>query len=67
VHEGIPIVSLFRYEDIQHLLRDPATWSSQFPPPPGLTADDLPPSMLVTDPPQHTRLRVLVSQAFTPA
>jgi len=63
---GAPVVSIFRHDDIQGVLRDPATWSNAFPPPPGFTADDLPPSMLVTDPPAHTRLRGLVSQAFTP-
>src|SRR5689334_23924104 len=64
--DGAPVVSIFRYDDIQAVLRDPATWSSAFPPPPGFSAEDLPPSMLVTDPPAHTRLRGLVSQAFTP-
>src|SRR5262245_51450968 len=66
-HSGFPITSVFRYADVQATLRDPDTWSNNFPPPPGIDPAMMPePSMLGQDPPQHTRLRSLVSQAFTP-
>ena len=65
-HPGLPIVSVFRHVDVQAILREPATWSNNFRPPPGVDPDRLPRSMLGQDPPDHTRLRSLVSQAFTP-
>src|SRR3989449_4281318 len=64
--EGLPVVSVFRHADCQAILRDPQTWSSVFPTPPGFAPEDVPRSMLVMDPPEHTRLRGLVNLAFTP-
>jgi cytochrome P450 len=66
VHDGTPIVSVFRYADVQAILKDAGTWSNRFSPPPGIDPSQFPePSMLGQDPPAHTRLRSLVSQAFT--
>src|SRR5206468_1750866 len=51
-HEGLPVVSVFRHADCQAILRDPPAWSSAFPTPPGFAPEDVPRSMLVTDPPE---------------
>src|SRR5438105_13486374 len=65
-HEGLPVVSVFRHADCQAILRDPPAWSSAFPTPPGFAPEDVPRSMLVTNPPEHTRLRAPLTLAFTP-
>ena len=63
---------LTRYDDITEFLRDPrfgksgyqAIFESRFGS--GPNGPWLPMSMLFRDPPDHTRLRALVSKAFTP-
>lgn len=51
---------LTRYDDVHRALRDHATFSSTLPGAPKAL------SMNAADPPEHTRLRSLVSRAFTP-
>ena len=55
VHSGLPVrlVSVFRYEDCQAILRDAQTWSSEFPVLTQVMGQEGPPrrSMLGTDPP----------------
>jgi cytochrome P450 len=68
-HAGLPrrVYSVFRYADVQAILRDWETWSSQFPPTILPDTEEAPAaSMLGSDPPRHTRLRSLVNKAFTP-
>ena len=54
--------SVFRYNDVQRVLTDYNTFSSQY-----MGAQQpLAVSLLNTDPPRHRELRSLVTQAFTP-
>jgi cytochrome P450 len=63
---------LTRYDDVVTALRDPRFGRAGFEPlldavyGDGIVTGELPPSMLFRDPPDHTRLRSLVSRAFTP-
>ncbi len=65
-------VVLTRYDDVLTLLRDPRFGREGFHPmlaasqPSPTNPEPLPPSMLFQDPPVHTRLRALVTKAFTP-
>ena len=65
-----PIV-LSRYDDVQTVLRHPAASSDDrkspnWVPPEGYDPETASPTFLSLDPPDHTRLRGLVSKAFTP-
>jgi cytochrome P450 len=52
---------IFRYNNIQQMLLDPATFTSQ-----GVGGGLLGAGLVGMDPPRHRQLRALVSQAFTP-
>jgi cytochrome P450 len=54
-----------RFEDCARVLTDPSMSSQELTPGPE-TARSLRPSFLALDPPDHTRLRRLVSKAFSP-
>ena len=53
--------NVFRYQDVQRILLDPSTFSSQFDLGRGMEN-----SMVNSDPPRHRQLRALVTQQFTP-
>src|SRR5205085_8384957 len=55
---------VYRYEDVQRVLSDYASFSSGFGGDQG--RDPLSASMISMDPPRHRQLRNLVTQAFTP-
>jgi cytochrome P450 len=55
-----------RYADVELVLRDPRFGRGGFEALLDSQQGRLPPSMLFRDPPDHTRLRALVSRAFTP-
>jgi cytochrome P450 len=65
----IPVALVARYRDVATVLRDPERFSSvQPPPPPGVYQNPFssPRNVLNADPPDHTRLRRLISRDFTP-
>jgi cytochrome P450 len=57
-----------RYDDVMHVLKNPQLFSSRgfgvATNPPWLGGNPLSESMLALDPPQHGRLRMLISRAF---
>ena len=57
-----PFYTLSRYDDVQRALRDIETFSSQYGQGPRFSE----PLGMLCDPPQHTHMRKLVQQAFTP-
>jgi cytochrome P450 len=58
---------VFCYDDVQQVLSDHATFSSQFQgSAPQRASQPLAASLISTDPPRHRQLRALVTQAFTP-
>jgi cytochrome P450 len=60
---GMWIVS--RYDDAVRILRDPATFSSEVDAR-SMRGEKKPPTILFDDPPVHTRMRGLLTSAFTP-
>ncbi len=62
---GAPFWMITRYEDVLRILRDPATFSSQVGEAPA-DGSKRPTTILFDDPPIHTRMRGLLTSAFTP-
>ena len=67
-NDDLDFFALTRYQDVEDAHRDPATYCSSH----GtvlemMSANRIPSGMMIfLDPPDHTRLRTLVSRAFTP-
>jgi cytochrome P450 len=56
---------VFRYDDCVRILRDPETFSSMVDAR-SMRGEKRPPTILFDDPPIHTRMRGLLTKAFTP-
>jgi cytochrome P450 len=56
---------VFRYDDCVRILRDPQTFSSMVDSA-SMRGERRPPTILFDDPPVHTRMRGLLTKAFTP-
>ncbi len=71
-HCGLPVLSVFRYADVEAILRDAETWSSNFArfvqpyllERPEL-AEEMPPFFATSDGEYHRRMRSLINKAFT--
>jgi cytochrome P450 len=65
-NEQFGFYALSRYDDVRAALMDTAVFSSEL----GITIEDVaagvPPSMIMMDPPRHTRMRRLIGAVFTP-
>jgi cytochrome P450 len=55
---------IFRYDDVQSVLNDHKTFSSEYMP--KVPENPLSVGLSLTDPPRHKQLRLLVSKAFNP-
>ena len=64
-NEGRGSWVLTRYNDMAEVLRDHERFSAERTGPANYSTDEMPRSMLASDPPHHTRLRTLVNKAFT--
>ena len=60
-NEMIQMWDIFRYDDVQRVLTDAATFSSEF-----IRGGPFSTSLISMDPPRHRQLRNIVTQAFTP-
>jgi cytochrome P450 len=67
-NERFDFYALSRFDDVDRASRDPATFSSAHGTVLELMTDEPYPDapLIFLDPPEHTRLRALVSRAFTP-
>jgi cytochrome P450 len=62
---GAGFWGVFRYDDCLRILRDPATFSSMVDAM-SMRGEKRPPTILFDDAPVHTRMRGLLTKAFTP-
>ena len=62
---GVDFWAVFRYDDVLRILRDPETFSSMVDAR-SMRGEKRPPTILFDDPPVHTKMRGILTKAFTP-